>query len=1377
MGFQDEVTNEMYGSIHTHFEDWFDTANDTASMIKNFAKLGCKKIAITGHGSMFSYEDAKEVISELKAPADEDHPNRDPIPSDVEIVPGVEVYFTDEAKHMVLIAKDYEGYQCLCKVITESSHNSKNSKNSSEDDEYLTPIVTLDNLRRNIKKGKVVATSACVGGVFCHDLGLIDYKLKEKIEKAEESTKKYYINAEGEEVVGTARERRDYALKFIEDYKKNDAANKMPTKAERTRIEKIAAKHNENGETSQAKELLDLLDSKIKAAEEYKLWKTIHKPEYNEAKKLFDKSEKELEKVEKAKAEYEAYHATFEERFSSAKEEYKQLEEIFGKENFFFELQNHGLEMEKDAYNSVVKLAYEVGNPNFIASNDVHIGDRKGSDTWKQSVKRREFERFNRFKSIDNKRGDEEEYGIKTDNEIVAALVNILEPFTDKDGVTHTPSEIANAAIGNISTALKDCHVEFPEISINGVNHYPKFCEDEALKFREEVEKGAKERFPNGLPEGYRERLDYEMGIIESMGYSGYHLIVKDYLEYGRLLGYLRTQEDIDNAPLDVEELKKYLEEKNVPRVGMSIGPGRGSAAGSLVCYCLKITDLDPIPLGLLFERFLNPSRQTMPDIDSDFKDDIRDHVYEYIKARYGDECVSKVCTKSYAHGKKALMVARAYLQKDNEKKLEEESGIKYLYPQDPRKKDFQAKVKAFNREVLVRYNKLSKDIDRVMDANGLSSTKTEDGTKAISLMLQSGNYEGEDKRMLQDALDIAGIPGTLSMHACACLISGDPLGEVIPLAWNDANKKMTTQCLYPQAEELGLLKMDLLGLKNLTVITKVLQATNDENLLHPESLKEVLADPKIYRNIYSNGYTQGVFQVESPGMTKMMKDFKPTCFEDIILLVAAYRPGPMAFIPEIIAAKRYQENPENNPKPVKSITIQNEKLNAILAPTYGVPIYQEQVMQIFQKIAGYDLAGADNVRRFMSKKKVKKLEAEKPRFIKGCEENGISKEEAEKFFGQLVDFSKYAFNKSHAACYALVSVMTAYLKCYHARIFYKESMSMEMLGGKSSDVLEKYMPEIERLGDKINVLPPEIGRSQADISNEGHSLRLGYGNIKGEPYVTYEPAGNIEDFVDRNPELSDASLKKFIKLGMLKAAWNTSDLGSGVKGEVIRCKGNTRYLEEFVDKYFSDIKRRAVCKAKLAEIESNVTSAEDAELVTSLKEEIEMITRELKKARDYDYSSEAEEIKEDMLLKMKSIEDEKDLLGYNFNLSKEADILKGKNGDTFASLEKLAKEGTSTTLHSGKWASYNFPGVILSSEQMFSKKGNPFYKLKIIDKDKCIKTVTSFHNPTLMAGKLSLTYTVSDNGYGDSIILSKELPFEAEKLNTPDKTQEAERG
>ena len=1367
MSFISEIKDEMYGSIHTHFEDWFDTANDTKEMIKNFARLGCKKIAITGHGSMFSYEDAKEALASLKETPDEDHPDRDPIPEDVDIVPGVEIYFKDEAKHMVLVAKDYEGYQCLCKVITESSHNSKSSKNTSEDSEYLTPIVTLDNLRRNIVKGKVIATSACVGGVFCHDLGLIDYRLREQISNEREKTKMFFDLPDGRRILCTAEERLDYAEKIIEEYKAGDSLpeNKMPTKAERERLEKMARVARENGEDSKAAEILNLLDSRVSSATAYKAWKQSHRAEYNEAKKTADNARKELGRITAAQNEYDSYRSTYDERFKNAIEEYKQLEDIFGKENFYFELQNHGLEMEKEAYQSVVRLAYEVGNPHFITSNDVHIGDIKGSATWERSVKRREFERFNRFKNVvlpSERRGDEEEYGIKTDRELKAAIEDILSgasSFVDKNGIEHTPSEIADAAVGNIRTALKDCKVTFPKISIDGVNHYPKFCDDEKAKFREEVEKGARERFPDGLPEGYRERLDYEMGIIESMGYSGYHLIVKDYLEYGRLLGYLRTQKDIDEAPLDIEELKAYIDKKGVSKIGMSIGPGRGSAAGSLVCYCLKITDLDPIPLGLLFERFLNPSRQTMPDIDSDFKDDIRDHVYEYIKARYGEECVSKVCTKSYAHGKKALMVARGYLQRQLEKEEMEKADYRFLPRTDPKRKAVREKTDKIKKDILDISKKISKDIDAVMDANGLAANVTENGTKAVEILLKEKRYpEGSlEDRLLRDTLDIAGIPGTLSMHACACLISGDPLGEVIPLAWNDVNKKMTTQCLYPQAEELGLLKMDLLGLKNLTVITKVLQAVNNEKMLTSEGIREVLDDKEVYKKIYSNGYTQGVFQVESPGMTKMMKDFKPTCFEDIILLVAAYRPGPMAFIPEIIATKKYKEDPANNPKPTKSITIKNDKLDAILAPTYGVPIYQEQVMQIFQKIAGYDLAGADNVRRFMSKKKVKKLEAEKPRFIKGCEENGISKEEAEKFFNQLVDFSKYAFNKSHAACYALVSVITAYLKKHYPRNFYKESISNEMLGGKVSDVIEKYVPEFNSLGSDengryIQILPPEIGKSQADIVIEGRNLRLGYGNIKGEAYATYNPAGNIEDFVDRNPEISDATVRNFVKLGMLKAGWSMKGEDGGVKAEIARCDGCVTYLLNFLDAHFEDMKRRAKARQLLDEAKSGV-AALSSDDISSLESEIESVTAKLNECKEIDYGPDAPVIMDDIVSKMNAFEYEKELLGYNFSLSEKESILKGKDGSSFDELTKnLPTKGKNT--------SYNFPGFIFSKNQYISKNGTPYYRLKIIDKNGTVNNVTSFHDPIIPMGRLEISCQV--NEYGCSFVLQNEHEFEA---------------
>lgn len=1360
-----EIKEEMYGSVHTHAEDMFDTGNDLTEWVLNFVKRGAKKVALTGHGSMFAYEDLKGIVAGLKKDGK--------IPEDFEVIPGVEIYFNglpkegneQKSKHMILVAKNYDGYVDLCRVISDSSRNTKVSAASREDSEYLTPLVTMDNLKKNIRKGNVLATTACAGGVFCYDLGMQEYFLNEKFEK-----EKHKVG--GEEVYKRYEEQKAFLEEYLsrKEIKKPDASEKKEAK----RV------YKETGDET----LLNEYDKKLEKYMENKRYLSDNRDIAALAKKEVEKIGKKMGKMLEAEKKLTDYQATEEERYNDAKEEYRQLEEIFGKENFFFEIQNHTLPFEEITYNKLIDFALDVGNTNFITSNDTHIGDYKGSETWDKSVIKRRVERFKRFKNIEDNRGDEEEYGIKSDEELREILLKNICDHTDKSGRVYSKEEIIDTAIGNIKPFLKDCHIEFPKISIDGVNHYPKFCKNEDDKFKEEVEKGVLWRFPDGLPEGYRERIDYEVGIIQSMGFSGYHLIVQDYLKYGRLLGYLRTQEEIDNAPLSIEGLEEYIKERNIPKIGMGIGPGRGSATGSLCGYLLGITELDPLKYGLLFERFLNPSRQTMPDIDSDFKDDIRERVYEYIKARYGDECVSKVATKSYTHGKGAILVMQQYMLKEYEKEeakklsseLEEKS--KTLSPdelEDYEKacnKELKAKVLEKKTELLATKARISKLFDAYVKEKDISMTNhPERGTKALQDMIEDHRFNETEEEMVRRAVDIAGIPATLGMHACACLISGDPLRDVIPLAWNDKNKKATTQCLYPQAEDLGLLKMDLLNIKNLSVITRIMQETNDTRISDPKEVEKILNDKDIYEKIYSAGKTLGIFQVESPGMMKMMKDFKPTCFEDIILLVAAYRPGPLAFIPEIIETKRHLEDPEHNKAPEKTLNIENPILQEILAPTYGVPIYQEQVMHIFQKIAGYSLADADNVRRYMSKKKEEPLKKEKPFFIhgdpergiRGCVEAGLTEEEAELLFDKLVEFSKYAFNKSHAAAYALVSVFTAYQKLYYPVEFYKASLSNEMKDSAGTEnPIAKYMNEMKSMG--INILPPVIGKSKDDFYAEGKNIRIGYGNIKGQSYKNYNGkiGCSIMDFILNNPDVSLSAVATFIKLGMFDKCWKTK----AEYEEKDRVSGSRTLMLEWLDNYGEMVKDLS---------EKTDHYRELLEEISDIKEELKDNDTELSNIL-IEKEREAENVKEDFFAKREelrsagkiemsqmskvtgdSIEDtakyrkyELDILGFPFSVYDEAD--------------KLTKHGVTTfdTFRKDDEQVVEVPAVVVSSVKKTSKNDTDYYIYTLMDSKHNIITAINFREEIKAdKGIFKINYRPANDKYSEGYSVNGFRPIE----------------
>lgn len=572
--------SEMYGSIHTHIESSEDAVNahfnDKGKIsfdqaLNEFHKLGAKKIAVTEHGAFSSYENIYDASKNF---------------DDLEVIPGCEIYLDykgdKDRSHLILIAKDREGYLELCKIISDSNKNVVIGATKTY------PITTMDILQKYVKKGHLIATSACIAGPLCKSLQSDVLFLEDKIEKNRKRLDKlgYF----------TAKEKIDAYNRALEE-----AAIGVPSKEY---IKECSAR-KDKAAMDKAKKEIKVYKAKI-ASEEF----VALKEEAIKADKFIKKEKltliannyyKNLEELPKLKELL--INGT---GLQTAKETYHSLYNLFG-DDFYFEIQNHHLETERKTYNELVKFAIDEGNPQFIASNDIHICMHKSNPDFNREVTRRKVATFIGLKNYGGDRIDDYEYGIKTDAELKDELLDIIEDYKG-----YSKEWIVDNAISNIKGALDKCST-YEHIY---EDHYPKFCDNDKEIFEKEIIEGIKIKFPNGFPKGqedvYKERLKKEVKIIEEMGYASYHLIVQDYLKYGRLLGFL-PKEDIKNAPLSVEELDKYITEKEYNRRGYSIGPGRGSAAGSLACYLLNITDIDPIKYNLLFERFLNPERKSMP--------------------------------------------------------------------------------------------------------------------------------------------------------------------------------------------------------------------------------------------------------------------------------------------------------------------------------------------------------------------------------------------------------------------------------------------------------------------------------------------------------------------------------------------------------------------------------------------------------------------------------------------------------------------------------------------------------------------------------------------------------------------------------------------
>lgn len=682
--------------------------------------------------------------------------------------------------------------------------------------------------------------------------------------------------------------------------------------------------------------------------------------------------------------------------YEGAKREAMELDDIFGHGNFFLEIQDQGLDEEALINPELVRLSGELDIP-LAATNDVHYVNRSDAEAHDvllaiQTATTVDDENRMRFPN--------DQFYLKSEDEMRRIFSFCPE------------------AVDNTQKIAERCNVEFTF----GEYHLPEFIPPEGYTNREYLRelcrKGLSERYDPVTPE-LTERLEYEMGVIESMGYVEYFLIVWDFINYAR-----------EN--------------------GIMVGPGRGSAAGSLVAYSLRITDIDPIKYSLIFERFLNPERVSMPDIDIDFCIERRGEVIEYVKRKYGKENVSQIITFGTMKAKAAIRdVGRA---------------LNLTYAEADRI----AKAVPFD---------LKMTLDRALETSPELKKMYDEDPKVAKVVDMSRAIEG--------------MPRHASTHAAGVVISKLPLDEYVPLYMSD--KGVATQFNMTTIEELGLLKMDFLGLRNLTVIRDALELIRKNHGVEIDFAKMGYDDRAVY-DMIASGNTEGVFQLESAGMTQFMKNLKPTCFEDIVAGIALYRPGPMDSIPKYIENKK-------NPEHISYVT---PELASILDVTYGCLIYQEQVMQIVRELAGYSYGRSDIVRRAMSKKKSDVMMEEKGYFIygkedengnveiPGCVRNGISASAAEAIFADMETFAQYAFNKSHAAAYAVVAYETGYLKKYYPVEFMAALMTSVM--GDAGQIA-KYIRNCTDMG--IEVLPPSVNESDKKFTVRDGKIRFGLLGVK----------------------------------------------------------------------------------------------------------------------------------------------------------------------------------------------------------------------------------------------------------------------------------------
>lgn len=728
-------------------------------------------------------------------------------------------------------------------------------------------------------------------------------------------------------------------------------------------------------------------------------------------------------------------------RYDDAEAYVREMQDIFGEKNFYVEIMDHGIREEKIVMPRLISLAREMNVP-LVATNDCHYLEEKDADAQEVLLC---IQTGKTLDDANRMRMDTRQLYVKSEDEMRTLFAAC------PDAVDRT-QEIADR-----------CNVEF-EFGVTRLPHYPVPEGETALSMLTRLtHEGLRERYPGAKETDEPwQRLNYELNVISSMGYVDYFLIVWDFIRYAKSQGIM-------------------------------VGPGRGSGAGSIVAYSLGITMLDPLKYQLLFERFLNPERVTMPDIDVDFCYERRQEVIDYVARKYGADHVSQIITFGTLQAKGCIRDVGRVL------------GMSY--------QDTDAVAKAIPFD-------LGMTLEKALTLSPLLKTMYDE--------------QPEVHRLIDTAMTLEGMPRHASTHAAGVLITGKPVMEYVPLQRND--EVITTQYPMGTIERLGLLKMDFLGLRTLTVIRDTLDMLREQGIdMKPEDIPR--DDPAVYEMI-SAGDTDGVFQLEGGGMRTFLTNMKPSCFEDIIAAISLYRPGPMESIPRYIQGK---QNPS-------SIHYETEKLRPILDVTYGCMVYQEQVMQIVRDLAGYSLGRSDLIRRAMSKKKHDVMAQERKNFIYGIEEDGVvkidgalrrgvSKEAAEKIFDEMMDFASYAFNKAHAACYAVVAYRTALLKCLYPAEFMTALINSYLT---AADRVSFYIYYCRKHG--IRILPPDINRSEARFSVENGAVRFGLAAIRnvGEGAMNdvleeRSRGGAFSDFSNFLRRTSDGLNKRLLE-GLIKA-------------------------------------------------------------------------------------------------------------------------------------------------------------------------------------------------------------------------------------------------
>ena len=725
--------------------------------------------------------------------------------------------------------------------------------------------------------------------------------------------------------------------------------------------------------------------------------------------------------------------------YENAKAYALELSHIFGPDRFYLELQDHGIRDQAIVNQGILRIHRETGLP-MVCTNDAHYLRKEDAEAHDVLLC------IQTGKTID----DENRMRYEPRNFYLRSEAEMAALFAGYEGALENTSKIADMC--NLDFSFGKYHL--PEFRLpegyDSFSYLKKLCDE-----------GYRERY--GTDDQYRDQLRYEQDMIEKMGFTDYFLIVSDFVRYAR-------------------------------SAGIPVGPGRGSAAGSMVSYCLHITDIDPMKYNLYFERFLNPERVSMPDIDMDFGDTRRGEVVDYVRRKYGDDHVAQIVTFG-------TMAAR---------------GV----------------IRDVGRVMNMPYADVDVIAKQVPAGPGALHITLDDALRLSKPLREMYESDPTVQKIIDTAKGLEGMPRHASTHAAGVVITRNPVDTYVPLAKND--EAVVTQYTMTTLEELGLLKMDFLALRNLTVLDDAVQMVRSHT---PDFDLHAIPDddPETFQML-SDGRTCGVFQMESAGMTGVCVGLRPKDIEDITAIIALYRPGPMESIPRFISSKH---NPD-------SVSYKHPSLVPILSNTYGCIVYQEQVIEIFRRLAGYSLGQADMVRRAMSKKKMKDIQREREAFlhgdpdrgITGCTANGIPQDVAESIYDEITDFANYAFNKAHAVCYAIVAYQTAWFKCHYPREYMAALLTSVL---DSQGKIAEYIAECRSLG--IRLLPPDINQSGPDFTVAGRDIRFGLAALKGvgrgftnAVLARRQADGPFTSFPDFCQRLLDEDLNKRVLESLIRA-------------------------------------------------------------------------------------------------------------------------------------------------------------------------------------------------------------------------------------------------